>query len=815
MKRLFIVFVLVISSLNLTSGQESNAEVNAEGKEFTSLKYAWTSQWITHPWESTLDYGVFHFRNNFELDSIPSRFIIHISADNRYRLYVNGQYICSGPAIGDLNNYRYETIDIARFLNRGNNIIAAEVVNFGEYRRAAQMTFQTAFIMQADESTGISPDINTGTGNWKVIRSSAYTQIPFTSDSLNAYYSAGPGEAIDAARYPWGWNSKEFDDSEWLVPKPGTVEFAVGRGFLYGSTWFLVPRQIPMLKEDHKRFSEIVRVEGMDQVKPFIKESVNTIIPAHTNVSILLDNGVHSTGFPELITSKGEEAKIKITYAEALFLEGSNSTGSVNDHFGPGDRKGNRNIIEGKSILGYYDHITSDGGELRKFKSLSRRTFRYVQLDIETMDEDLVINDYYHVRTTYPFDEKAIFKSDNPQLEKIWDAAWRTIENSSGENFFDPYYEQLNYIGDARIESMVSLYVSGDDRLMRKSIQQFDNSRLPNGLTQSRYPSYIVQVIPTYSLLWIGMIHDYLMYSDDPEFTRQFIPGIRTVLGWFADKVDSTGMITGLEWWNFTDWAAGFANGIPPGADNGYSANVALQYVYALQNAAEIFSYLGYTEEVEKFNRQKKAIQQATIEKCYQSESGLIAETPDKEIFSQHTNVWAIMTNTLPEDQQGQLMEKILDNEDLIQCTVYSKFYLFRALQKTGMGNKYLELLGPWESMLEKGMTTFGETDINPRSECHGWSASPCFDLLHTVAGIYPGKPGFETVNIQPNLGELQSIEVAFPHPKGLIKMNLQREGDSDIKGEIHMPAALSGSFLWKENNIQLVEGLNQISSSN
>jgi hypothetical protein len=160
-----------------------------------------------------------------------------------------------------LNNYRYETVDIARFLDKGKNVIAAEIVNFGEYRRAAQQTFQTAFIMQADESTGIRQGINTGTGNWKVIRNKAYTQIPFTSDSLNAYYAAGPGEAIDAANYPWGWQSKGFDDSDWQDPKPGTVEFAVGWGFLYGSTWFLIPRQIPMLNKELERFSEIARVE--------------------------------------------------------------------------------------------------------------------------------------------------------------------------------------------------------------------------------------------------------------------------------------------------------------------------------------------------------------------------------------------------------------------------------------------------------------------------------------------------------------------------------------------------------------------------
>ncbi|MEN8227042.1 MAG: alpha-L-rhamnosidase N-terminal domain-containing protein [Bacteroidota bacterium] len=811
MKKLIIISLMALVCQISIFPQESQVDVNHEGKAFTSLKHAWTAQWVTHPTESTLDYGVFHFRNRFELESVPSRFIIHVSADNRYRLYVNGQFVCAGPAIGDINHYRYETIDIAEFLNQGENVIAAEVVNFGEYRRAAQQTFQTAFIIQGDEATGAGPEINTGTGKWKVMRNSAYTQIPFTSDSLKAYYSAGPGESIDAAKYPWGWKSLDFNDSTWLDPKAGTVEFAVGRGFLYGSTWFLVPRQIPMLKEVPERFSKIVRVENLDHLEPFIRESVSATIPAHTKATILLDNSVHTIGFPELIISKGEGALIKITYAEALFRDNKNHPTSTADHFDPGDRKGDRNIIEGKEIMGYYDRITADGGSMRKYKPLSLKTFRYVQFDIETREEALVIDDFYNVNTTYPFEEKASFNSDHPQLNQIWEAAWRTIENSSGENFFDPYYEQLNYIGDARIEAIVSIYVSGDDRLMRKSIQQFDDSRLPNGLTQSRYPSYIVQVIPTYSLLWIGMIHDYLMYRDDPEFTRQFLPGIKTVLAWFEERIDSTGMVTDLEWWNFTDWADGFANGIPPGADNGYSANVALQYVYALQNAKDIFNYFGLTEEAEQCDNLNASIQQATMKRCFDAASGLIAETPEKQVYSQHTNIWAILTNTVAEEDQPELMEKILAEEHLIQSTIYFKFYLFRALQKAGMGNEYLELLAPWEGMLDKGMTTFGERDINPRSECHGWSASPCFDLLHTVAGITPGSPGFENVVIQPNPGKLQEMEVDFPHPKGNIHLSLQREGKKGIVGEIILPAELKGTFLWEGIPMELKEGRNKI----
>jgi hypothetical protein len=228
---LFISLILCYSELLLC--QESTVNINYEGKDFFRLKHAWKAQWITHPTETTLDYGVFLFRKTFSLTDVPSEFIIHVSADNRYRLYVNGQYVCYGPAIGDINHYRYETVNISKWLKKGMNCIAAEVVNFGEYRRAAQQTFQTGFILQTYAGE-LDLNISTGISDWKVKRNYAYTCIPFTSDSLQAYYAAGPGEKINAALYPWGWNETNFNDQDWPAPRKCTVEFAVGRGFLYG-----------------------------------------------------------------------------------------------------------------------------------------------------------------------------------------------------------------------------------------------------------------------------------------------------------------------------------------------------------------------------------------------------------------------------------------------------------------------------------------------------------------------------------------------------------------------------------------------------
>ncbi|MEN8193665.1 MAG: alpha-L-rhamnosidase N-terminal domain-containing protein, partial [Bacteroidota bacterium] len=803
-----IVFLIIIFTSMILS-QESNPKINYEGKDISQLKHTWSAQWVTHPTESTLDYGVFNFRRKFKLETLPETYVIYVSADNRYRLFVNGKQVVFGPSVGDIDYYRFETLDIAEYLQQGENIVAAEVVNFGEFRRGAQQTFMTAFILQSDKNNEVS--INTGDKKWKVSKNNAYNYIPFTSDSLRGYYAAGPGDEVDFKHYPWGWETLNFDDSGWVTPRLAMVEFAVGRGFLYGSTWYLVPRTIPFMESTQKRFDKVIRTSNCEVLNLFIEGKERIIIPPNTKASILVDNKVHTVGYPELILSKGNRSEVKITYSEALIFNDAYTDEFVDGNITFEDVKGNRNETEGKKIFGIYDIFYPDGGEGRVFRPLWMRTFRYIQIDIETKEEELTLEDFKYEFSAYPFEEKASFQSDNPFLSKMWEVAWRTVRNGAGEMFQDsPYYEQLQYIGDTRLESLISIYVSGDDRLMRKAIKVFDESRMPNGLTQSRYPSYINQVIPTYSLIWISMLHDYYIYRNDPQYIEQFIPGMRNVLEWFESKIDSTGMPTNLRWWNFTDWVSEFPNGIPPGADDGYSANVSLQLVYAMDKASELFQYFGWQSEAEKYFQLSLKIKEAVYDNCYDNSKEMFAETPDKGMFTQHTNIIAILSDVVNEESQKQLIKKILYEEDVIHTSIYFKFYLFRALQKTGMGDEFFNQLSPWKNMIDLGLTTFAETDVNPRSDCHAWSATPCFDLLHLVAGIYPTKPGFEEINIEPNFGKLSEIKAEMPHPNGMIKVDLKRSKNV-VTGEISLPESIDGNFIWKGKTIKLESGKQRI----
>ena len=101
-------------------------------------------------------------------------------------------------------------------------------------------------------------------------------------------------------------------------------------------------------------------------------------------------------------------------------------------------------------------------------------------------------------------------------MSDIFQIGWRTARLCAVDTYMDcPYYEQLQYIGDTRIQALISYYNSGDDRLARHAIDMMSFSRLPEGITQSRYPTNNIQIIPPFSLLWIGMVSDYYKYTLD------------------------------------------------------------------------------------------------------------------------------------------------------------------------------------------------------------------------------------------------------------------------------------------------------------
>lgn len=316
------------------------------------LQKPWKAQWITGPGMpinrfnassdlSLKEYGVFKFRKTVELAAKPASFIIHVSGDNRYKLFVNGKHVSQGPARGDLYFWNFETVNIASYLQAGSNIIAAVVWNEGRVKPESQISYLTGFILQGNSP---AEEILNTNDTWKTIKDESYQPL---SVKVPGYYVAGPAEYVDMNSHVSGWEKAGYDDNKWVKARllgPGTTKDAA----VNSSGWMLVQSQLPQMEMTTQRLATTRMTEGIQipAAFPAAKTSVN--VPANSKATILLDQGFLTNAYPTLEFSGGKNAGISMGYAEGLYV---GKKEMLNNPRLPMLTKGNRNETEEKILL--------------------------------------------------------------------------------------------------------------------------------------------------------------------------------------------------------------------------------------------------------------------------------------------------------------------------------------------------------------------------------------------------------------------------------------------------------------------------------
>ncbi len=763
------------------------------------IKAQWKARWIAVPGADPHHYGVYRFRKTIALDNVPGSFIIHVSADNRYKLFVNEKLVSLGPARGEIYHWNFESVDIAPFLAKGENNIAALVWNTGEYGNEAQISFRTAFILQGN---GPGEQVLNTDSSWLSSRNEAYSANP--PQLIYTYYAAGPGEKVNMNLEMTDWK-KSVPANGW---KPAQELFrGLPKGvFNWTDGWMLRPSKIPPMELRLERLSSARKATGISLPKEFPAEKAALNIPAGKKITLLLDQGHLTNGYPYLKFSGGKNAVITMGYAEALYVDEGDKK-----NWRAQNRKGNRNETDGKRFSGVMDEVISNGLKGQEYSPLWWRTWRYLQLEISTLDEELVIDDVYGIFSGFPFELKARFDAQDSELDKIMETGWRTARLCAMETYMDcPYYEQLQYVGDTRIQALVSLYNAGDDRLMRNAIELLDQSRMAEGITLSRYPTAHPQEIPPFSLWWISMIHDYWKYRNDMTFIRNMLPGVRQVLNFFSKYQQEDGSLKNVPYWNFTDWAEekGWNSGVAPIGQDGLSAALDLQLLNAYQLAAELEASAGMPAFASLYGSAASKLKATINSRYWNPGRELFADVSSKDLYSQHVNALAILTGTVRGGNAARLAEKMLKDSAVTRATIYFKYYVNRAVTESGMGDLYLDLLGDWRKQLAEGLTTWAEiSDVDvARSDCHAWGASPNIELFRTVLGIDSDAPGFKKIKIQPHLGKLQKAKGSMPHPNGKIEV-MYDLSPGNRRATIDIPDGTTGIFIWKGKSLLLKPG--------
>lgn len=767
--------------------------------------------WITMPASTpTKPPVVLKFRRVIVLAKAYKHFLVDVTADNRFILFVNGVRVAAGPSTGDVAHWRVATVDLAPHLRRGRNVVAAVVWNGvkqselpatatpQQIRTAenASLFSQTAPNFQLSVATGFrligrrrAARFSTDRPGWRVARDEGHTFENGWRQIIAGgwFYVAGAPETIDAAKSEADWAGPVEKGPGWTnaVPAPGAALRT------------LVSDRLPPQKYVAVPTGRVVRTD-LPGGERFPERAV--VIPANRKVKLLIQRDAMVSAYPRIEVDGGAGAKVVVTWSEALYDAKR--------------KKGDRDLVGDRAVFGIHDTFLPDGHR-RTFSPLWWRTWRYAEIAVETKDQPLELRGFQTFETGYPFEQVGRLSSSDPTLERIFHIGWRTALVDAHETYMDTaYWEQLQYAGDTRLQMLISYAVSGDPRLAEQAIDAFAASDADGGLIEGAYPQRTSNVIAPFSLLWVGMLDDWRMRQPDPAPIIRHLERMRKILDWFEPWQQPSGLLGRNPQWNFIDWVGQPATDrvrFPSYGASNESCLLSVSWLGALQQGSRIEAAFGESANATRYARKAEHLKQSIRSRCWVPSRKLYADDPAGGRFSQHMNALAVLYDVATPAEGRAVLDAIVARgkgidapEGVTTTSYYFAWYLSQAFAHVGIADRYLSLLDTWRDLLKLNYTTWPEERGDTRSDSHAWSAHPTSDLLGIVAGIGPGAPGYARLKVAPALGSLRTLAATAATPSGPVSVRY-RISDGELIADIKRPQTLQGEFLWKGRSYRLV----------
>ena len=727
-----------------------------------------------------------YFRLRFQASSGQS-LIISVSASDRYRLWVNGEHVVFGPCKGDHLRQYYETIDISEYLKTGENVLAAKVVSFPPYESSAAKVQGPSWMMSKalgpcfflagkliGENDEEISDLSTGNIAWSVRPDQATEWKMF---ELTKWM--GAMEQTNGSLIPHEWRDIPESSDHWILAETLWKEKEdEWRLYSISPVFTLKPRPIPLL---YQRAAEFVREMPLkEQDLPsfsFAHPDKTAYIPPNHKMAIELDAGELFTAFLKLHCSGGKGSRVILRYSECYTKPGKDLL-SI--------QKGRRDDWENFNLTGHED-VYYPSGKKDEYEPFWFRTFRFIRIEVETAGEGLTIGIPLLNETGYPLTVLSEVESPEKWINNVWDISLRTLMRCMHETYEDcPYYEQMQYTQDTRLQILFTYMVSGDTRLAKRAIEDFHCSLLPDGILQARYPSDELLIIPPFACQWIQMLSDYHWQTGDLTLIARYRPTIDAILDWYDRKIGSYGLVDGPGYWDLVDWVDEWNDiaGRTPASAIGASTTHNLIYVCALQSAAQINRLTGRSGTADEYLQRAEVILKNVQQYCWSDESQLYKEGPLCEEFSQHAQVYAVLSGLASGKKGSEIMKLALEKSGVAKCSFAWQFFLFRALEKSGVYELSEKQWDLWKVLPEKNLTTIPETPEGSnmsRSDCHAWGALALYEFTSCILGVKPGVAGWEEIHIQPQPLSLPAASGKVITPKGIVYISWKNEKDGMV----------------------------------
>ena len=668
---------------------------------------------------------------------------IRISANNRYCLYVNGKPIHNGPCKGDEWHQYCDCIDIAPHLLAGENVIAVKVVAFhsrGNCNEAGTNVGPMSIVADSygpmliveGQIPGEGIMLSTGLTPWCCMADEATTWHP-----ARAAWWAGNTEIVQGDKLPHGWHSdpsigKGFSQAieKWDNETPfGEIDALP-----------LYERPIPFLLMEEVAPMRTMPGTGCLAFED-AEDGIRAVCAPNQTYTVILEADRLTTSYVHLRCIGGTGSRIEMGYSEGFVRR--DADGNI--------VKGDRRDVSGE-FFGVSD-VYYPSGRDEAYSPFWFRTLRFMHLTVETGEMPLTVYLPRLVETRYPLENGASSASSSDEwIAPIWDISLRTLQLCMHETYEDcPFYEQLQYTMDTRLQMLFTYTLGGDTRMARRTIHDFHTSMLPEGIAQSRFPTNFRQVIPGFSLHWVLMLSDYYKQTGDVELVKDYRFTMERIFRWFHKKKGALGLVERLGYWDFADWTDEWEAGVPNAVAHGPSTVHNLLYAYVLQQSVPLFCAMGMHDLGAMYENEAHEILQTVRDYCWDNERQMLREGPHVSEYSQHAQLWAVLCGLFEGTPGRALMAKVMEDTSLVQCSFVMQFYLFRALEKVGLYEQTEALWSLWRDLLPLNLTTVPEIPgEKTRSDCHAWGALMLYEFPAKILGITQTAPGMSPIEIRP-----------------------------------------------------------------
>ena len=709
----------------------------------------------------------------------------YLSADGRYKLFVNGTLVGRGPARCHPEYQHVDCYDLAPFTRAGANVIACLVHSYGEdtswYVRQGELQRQIfgcgGFFFQADDDDdGL---LDTGTGQWRFLISQAWN--PDTP-------MLGPGFAEDYSfsRAPAGWQDPEFDSEEWAVPFPQFERLGLGQTTVRPFPVMTIP--VAKRLVDRSPVRPVVSELDAGAANNAGFESTSAPPPS----AWLLDFGQTRMG-RFFFDAECERDGVEVVFAHSERL--TSSGGALIPDPVPG--------ISTPAI--HRVHLQSGH---QRFESFEAAGFRYIE--IQSLSSGTTMTGFGIIPSEYPAEDVGSFRCSDPELNEIWGGSALTVRLCRQDGFIDcPSREQRQWTGDSYIQALLGYLLHADPAPAERTLLQIAETQRPDGMVMMSSVSDLSAhgkiFIPDFGLWWVVAMETHLLYTGRTGLLERLVPSAVRLLGWFEDFRDEEGLLRDVPGWNYLDWSEELDR-------SGQGTTINCLFVRALRALATVAATVGMESLVARLESVADDTARAINERLYDPARGLYADARDGElsgVFSQVANGAAVAFGIAPESLASRIATTITDrrivtltkawrydsdrpfdpSSQIVMAQPFGMHLVHQACARSGDIGALIDSVRQWLPMIRRNGTAWEHWQDTPvTSLCHAYSATPAFDLPAHLLGIRPTKPGFTEFSVSPHLAGLEWAEASVPTPYGTANLHAKKVGDGLVLVEVTVP---------------------------